>query len=109
VLTVAILVVAIEALRSLGIRGPMRTPAPVQTLVDAPLNGGTSWLQYLSIDWNRRLLCIAHLGASTAMVVDPASQKGVQVMPNVASVHRGWLSRHWTRSIMHRPHDILQI
>jgi len=66
---------------------PRLTPTPVQTLVDIPLSGGTSRFDYQSIDPQRNLLFIAHLGASTVTVFDLTTQKVVAEIPGISQVH----------------------
>src|SRR5437867_41374 len=45
-------------------------PLPLRTIADVPLGGGSSRLDYESLDQGAGLLFIAHLGASMVSVLD---------------------------------------
>ena len=58
------------------------------TLVrDIPLVGNATRLDYQSIDPERNLLFIAHLGDSQVVVFDTSRRRTVTTIPNVARVH----------------------
>jgi DNA-binding beta-propeller fold protein YncE len=62
-------------------------PLPLQTVRDIPLSGGSSRLDYQSLDEQTGLLFVAHLGASLVHVVNIRSNRVVTDIPNIASVH----------------------
>src|SRR5207248_7524976 len=62
-------------------------PLSLRTIVDIPLTGGSSRLDYESLDQRTRLLFIAHLGASMVSVLDTRSNRIVANIPHVAGVH----------------------
>ncbi|WP_423761036.1 hypothetical protein [Burkholderia sp. NLJ2] len=62
-------------------------PLPLRQVADIPLPGGTTRFDYESIDPNRNLLFIAHLGDSEIVVVDLRASKVVARIGNVSSVH----------------------
>ena len=59
----------------------------LRKLADIPLEGGTTRYDYLSIDPQRGLLFIAHLGAGQVVVFDLKQQKVAAYIPDVAGVH----------------------
>src|SRR5260370_23103172 len=67
------------------------TPLPpgeqVQTIADLPLSGGSSRMDYQSLDPKSHLLFISHLGASLVSVFNTASNKIVADIPGIAAVH----------------------
>jgi len=67
--------------------GPEATVPGYRVVVDAPLAGGTGRLDYVSLDARRHLLYVAHLGASSVVVVDTQANRVVREIPNVESVH----------------------
>ena len=60
---------------------------PLRTIVDIPLAGGSSRLDYESLDGRTGLLFIAHLGAGLVSVVNVKTQRIVATIPHVAGVH----------------------
>jgi YVTN family beta-propeller protein len=71
--------------------GPNRTNAdsglPLVKVVDVPLSGNATRLDYQSLDSQRHLLFIAHLGDSRVIVVDTVARKVISTIPNVSEVH----------------------
>jgi DNA-binding beta-propeller fold protein YncE len=66
------------------------TPAPalhLKTLMDIPLGGHPTRLDYASVDAGRQLLFIAHLGDGEVIVVDTETHRLVKRIANVAHVH----------------------
>ncbi len=70
--------------------GPSNDPARaigLRAIADIPLEGGASRFDYQSIDPQRSLLFIAHLGAGQVVVFDLKQQKVAAYIPDVAGVH----------------------
>ena len=86
---VAALVLLVAALAYGYVRylRPRTLPSPVQTIADVPLPGSASRLDYQSLDPQRGLLFISHLGAGTVIVFDVTAQKVVTEIAQVAGVH----------------------
>jgi YVTN family beta-propeller protein len=63
------------------------SPLPLRTIADIPLAGGSSRLDYESLDQRAGLLFIAHLGAGMVSVLDTRSNRIVANIPHVAGVH----------------------
>jgi DNA-binding beta-propeller fold protein YncE len=64
------------------------TPAlHLKTLMDIPLGGRATRLDYASVDAGRELLFIAHLGDGEVIVVDTRGHRLVKRIANVAQVH----------------------
>jgi YVTN family beta-propeller protein len=63
------------------------TTLGLHQVADVALPGGSSRLDYQSLDQVNHRLYIAHLGASRVTVVDTQSQAVVGSLPNVADVH----------------------
>src|SRR5512142_1100269 len=59
----------------------------LRRLVDIPLAGGATRFDYQSIDPQRGLLFIAHLGDGQVIVFDVKQQRVVATIPGVAGVH----------------------
>jgi len=59
----------------------------LQLVGDVPLGGNTTRLDYASIDPDRHLLFIAHLGDSAVIVFDTKAQRVVSRIANVSSPH----------------------
>jgi YVTN family beta-propeller protein len=59
----------------------------VQVIADIPLSGGASRFDYQSLDQQKGLLFIAHLGASTVSVFDTRTRKVVADIPAIPGVH----------------------
>jgi YVTN family beta-propeller protein len=62
-------------------------PLPLKTLMDVPLGGRATRLDYASVDADRQLLFIAHLGDGEVIVVDTETHRLVKRIANVAQVH----------------------
>ncbi len=62
-------------------------PLRLKTLVDVPLGGRATRLDYASVDAGRGLLFIAHLGDGEVIVVDTESHRLIKTIGNVAQVH----------------------
>jgi len=62
-------------------------PLPLRTIADVQLAGGSSRLDYESLDSRTGLLFIAHLGAGIVSVFDVKTQRIVANIPHVAGVH----------------------
>lgn len=60
---------------------------PLSQVVDVPLGGGTTRLDYESYDPGRHLLFIAHLGDSSVIVFDTQAQRVVKRIPDISKVH----------------------
>jgi YVTN family beta-propeller protein len=60
---------------------------PLRTVVDVRLTGGSSRLDYESLDPKRTLLFIAHLGASEVIVVDTKANRVVKTISDLSKVH----------------------
>jgi YVTN family beta-propeller protein len=65
----------------------IRSTLPLELVADIPLGGHTTRLDYASIDPDRRLLFIAHLGDSEVIVFDLEHQRVVARIPNLSHVH----------------------
>jgi DNA-binding beta-propeller fold protein YncE len=69
---------------------PTPTPTPalhLKPLMDIPLGGRTTRLDYASVDAGRQLLFIAHLGDGEVIAVDTGSHRLLKRIANVAQVH----------------------
>jgi len=62
-------------------------PLHLKVLMDVPLGGRATRLDYASVDADRQLLFIAHLGDGEVIVVDTESHRLVKRIGNVAQVH----------------------
>ena len=62
-------------------------PLPLRAVGELPLPGDNSRFDYASLDDQRGLLFIAHLGASTVVEVDVRSGRVVRTIPNISQVH----------------------
>ncbi len=67
--------------------GSIETALGLRKIADIPLEGGSSRFDYQSIDPQRGLLFIAHLGASQVIAFDLKQQKVAAYIPDVASAH----------------------
>ena len=56
-------------------------------LADIPLGGNTTRLDYVSLDPDRHLLFIAHLGDSAVIVFDTEAQRVITRIPGISRVH----------------------
>ena len=68
-------------------RQPAPVPLALRTVATIPLPGDTSRLDYASLDPQRGLLFIAHLGAGQVIEVDIRASRVVRVIPNLPGVH----------------------
>jgi DNA-binding beta-propeller fold protein YncE len=59
----------------------------LRQVADIPLEGGATRFDYQTIDAQRGLLFIAHLGAGQIVVFDLKQQKVAAYIPDIASVH----------------------
>lgn len=80
---IAIALILITALPLLAGAGNI----PITPVADIPLTGGTTRLDYASLDPRDGRLFIAHLGDSMVTVFDTAAGKVVQDIPGVGRVH----------------------
>jgi DNA-binding beta-propeller fold protein YncE len=62
-------------------------PLRLKTLLDVPLGGRATRLDYASVDADHHLLFIAHLGDGEVIVVDTETHRRVKRIANVAQVH----------------------
>jgi YVTN family beta-propeller protein len=67
--------------------GSPRTTELLRPVADVPLGGNTTRLDYESLDPERHLLFIAHLGDSAVIVFDTQAQRVVTRIPGVSQVH----------------------
>src|ERR1700733_12980656 len=73
------------AARAEGMPVPANTP--IENVADVPLGGRTTRLDYASLDSDRQLLFIAHLGDSEVIVFDVQASRIVGRIAGVSSVH----------------------
>src|SRR5215472_6419906 len=59
----------------------------LQRVADVPLGGNTTRMDYASIDPERHVLFIAHLGDSAVIAFDTQAQRVVARIANVSKVH----------------------
>src|ERR1700758_5205758 len=62
-------------------------PLPLRPVGEVQLTGDNSRFDYASLDEQRGLLFIAHLGASEVVEVDSHANRVVRTIPNISSVH----------------------
>ena len=60
---------------------------PLRSVGEVPLPGDNSRFDYASLDEQRRILFIAHLGASEVVEVDIHANQVVRTIPNISQVH----------------------
>ena len=60
---------------------------PLRAVGEVPLPGDNSRFDYASLDAQRGLLFIAHLGASEVLEVDVHANQVVRTIPNISQVH----------------------
>jgi DNA-binding beta-propeller fold protein YncE len=63
------------------------SPLPLRSVGEVPLPGDSSRFDYASLDDQRGLLFIAHLGASEVFEVDVRGNQVVRTIPNLSEVH----------------------
>ena len=70
-------------------RGPSAptSPLPLRAVPELALPGDNSRFDYASLDAERGLLFIAHLGAGEVVEVDVHANKVVRTIPNLSQVH----------------------
>jgi DNA-binding beta-propeller fold protein YncE len=67
---------------------PIPTPAlHLKTLMDIPLGGRPTRLDYASVDAGRQLLFVAHLGDGEVIAVDTEAHRLLKHIANVSQVH----------------------
>ncbi|MBB5159057.1 YncE family protein [Saccharopolyspora phatthalungensis] len=66
---------------------PTAVALPLRAVGEVELPGGGSRFDYASLDADRGVLFVAHLGASEVIEVDVRSLRVVRVIPNVSQVH----------------------
>lgn len=66
---------------------PSTQPLPLREVGQISLPGDTSRFDYASLDSERGLLFIAHLGASEVIEVDIHAHRVVRTIPNLSQVH----------------------
>lgn len=84
VVVVALVVVLVVVLRS-GDRQP--SSSPLRSAGEVALPGDNSRFDYASLDAERGLLFVAHLGASEVIQVDIHAHRVVRTIPNLSQVH----------------------
>jgi DNA-binding beta-propeller fold protein YncE len=82
---VALLIVSYIAAATTS--SPSTPPLRLKTLMDVPLDGRATRLDYASVDADRQLLFIAHLGDGEVIVVDTRAHRLVKRIANVSQVH----------------------
>lgn len=70
-----------------GSQQPAPSALPLRTTGELALPGGGSRFDYESLDAERGLLFIAHLGASEVIEVDVRAHRVVRTIPNLSQVH----------------------
>ena len=63
------------------------TSLPLRPVAEVPLPGDDSRFDYATLDKQRGLLFIAHLGASEVVEVDMRTNQVVRTIPNISRVH----------------------
>jgi DNA-binding beta-propeller fold protein YncE len=84
VLAIALVVTAVTPVAAAP---PMPAALPLSFVADLPLPGGATRFDYQSLDAEQRRLYIAHLGDSSLVVFDLDSQRVIQEIPGLPSVH----------------------
>jgi DNA-binding beta-propeller fold protein YncE len=85
VLVVAAVFVVITAIGG-GQQAPS-SPLPVRPVGEVALPGDNSRFDYASLDADRGLLFVAHLGASEVIEIDVHANEVVRTIPNMSQVH----------------------
>jgi Domain of Unknown Function (DUF1259) len=85
-LVVAALITACATNRPMPQQGS-DPPLPLRPVAEVPLPGDNSRFDYVSLDKQRGLLFIAHLGASEVVEVDVRAGRVVRTIPNISQVH----------------------
>ncbi len=82
-----LLLALIAVIVELPAGGAFAAGLPLMPVVDVPLGGNTTRLDYASFDADRHLLFIAHLGDSAVIVFDTQARRVVARIANVSKVH----------------------
>jgi DNA-binding beta-propeller fold protein YncE len=85
-LRVALLMIASMAAAAAAGAG-VTPPLHLKAIADVPLGGRPTRLDYASVDADRRLLFIAHLGDSEVIVVDTGTPRLVKRIADISHVH----------------------
>ena len=72
---------------SLSLASLASSPSLLVSVADFPLGGRTTRLDYESLDQDRHLLFIAHLGDSAVIVFDTQEQRVIAQIPGISQVH----------------------
>jgi DNA-binding beta-propeller fold protein YncE len=84
---VAVVIGVIGWLLVPGSARPTAEPLPVRPVTEIALPGDSSSFDYASLDPDRGLLFIAHLGASEVIEVDIRAGRVLRTLPNLSGVH----------------------
>lgn len=84
VLVVALVLVFVVMTRSGGERS---SAWPLRTVGEMPLPGASARFDYVSLDADRGLLFVAHMGANEVIEVDIRADRVVRVVPDLPDVH----------------------
>jgi DNA-binding beta-propeller fold protein YncE len=86
-LSVGLLATATLACDAVAAPSAAVLPLQLQSIADIPLGGHPTRLDYASLDADRHLLFIAHLGDSEVIVFDTEARRVVKRIANVSHVH----------------------
>jgi DNA-binding beta-propeller fold protein YncE len=84
-MTVALLIASYTA--AAAITSTSTPPLRLKSVMDVPLGGRATRLDYASVDADRQLLFVAHLGDGEVIVVDTRTHRLVKRIANVSQVH----------------------
>jgi len=87
VVVVTVVVVLVVDARTSPRQESSRSALPLRASGEVVLPGDSSRFDYASVDADRGLLFIAHLGASEIIEVDVRAHRVVRTVPNVSQVH----------------------
>ncbi|OBF25638.1 hypothetical protein A5724_04455 [Mycobacterium sp. ACS1612] len=79
--------VVIVAVIATGCATHSSSPLPLRAAGDIALPGDNSRFDYASLDTERGLLFVAHLGASEVIEIDVRANRVVRTVPNISHVH----------------------
>ncbi len=85
--TVLVVVVVFVVVTRTSRRQPGAVALPLRSVGEVALPGDGSRFDYASLDAQRGLLFVAHLGASEVLEVDVHTHQVVRTIPNVTDVH----------------------
>jgi DNA-binding beta-propeller fold protein YncE len=85
--TTVVVVAVLATVVLLGNRPPSTVALPMRAAGQLPLPGDSSRFDYASLDPDRGLLFIAHLGASQVIEVDTRANRVVRVIDGIDDVH----------------------